>query len=135
MPNATAKKITRHDRFHNPTENLTYPVLIYIRSLIRGAMDKLSAGDSSGTDDRVETALLADHASLKYSLLGPSLTKAGQDAVDQSTVRLVSLGSCFCFYTGTEDADTTYLARSPRLFTTRPRGPSTSLGRRRRIKS
>jgi DNA polymerase kappa len=26
----------------------------------------------------------ADHASLKYSLLGPSLTKAGQDSVDQS---------------------------------------------------
>ena len=25
-----------------------------------------------------------DHASLKYSLLGPSLTKAGQDSVDQS---------------------------------------------------
>ncbi|KAL2163644.1 hypothetical protein VTH06DRAFT_5702 [Thermothelomyces fergusii] len=27
-----------------------------------------------------------DHASLKYSLLGPSLTKAGQDSVDQSKV-------------------------------------------------
>lgn len=26
------------------------------------------------------------HASLKYSLLGPSLTKAGQQAVDQSKV-------------------------------------------------
>jgi DNA polymerase kappa len=26
----------------------------------------------------------ADHASLKYSLLGPSLTKAGQASVDQS---------------------------------------------------
>jgi DNA polymerase kappa len=25
-----------------------------------------------------------EHASLKYSLLGPSLTKAGQDSVDQS---------------------------------------------------
>jgi hypothetical protein len=27
-----------------------------------------------------------DHGSLKYSLLGPSLTKAGQDAVDQKKV-------------------------------------------------
>ena len=27
---------------------------------------------------------IARHVSLKYSLLGPSLTKAGQDSVDQS---------------------------------------------------
>ena len=27
---------------------------------------------------------------LKYQLLGPSLTKAGQDAVDQQKVRLIS---------------------------------------------
>jgi DNA polymerase kappa len=27
---------------------------------------------------------VAQHVSLKYSLLGPSLTKAGQDSVDQS---------------------------------------------------
>jgi DNA polymerase kappa len=27
---------------------------------------------------------IAQHTSLKYSLLGPSLTKAGQDSVDQS---------------------------------------------------
>ncbi len=31
-----------------------------------------------------QTAPTADHASLKYSLLGPSLTKAGQRSVDQS---------------------------------------------------
>lgn len=29
----------------------------------------------------------ASHDSLKYSLLGPSLTKAGQDSVDQQKVR------------------------------------------------
>jgi hypothetical protein len=29
----------------------------------------------------------AGHDTLKYSLLGPSLTKAGQDAVDQRKVR------------------------------------------------
>ena len=28
----------------------------------------------------------AEHESLKYHLLGPSLTKAGQDSVDQSKV-------------------------------------------------
>jgi DNA polymerase kappa len=28
----------------------------------------------------------ADHETLKYSLLGPSLTKAGQDTVDQQKV-------------------------------------------------
>ncbi|KAK0611084.1 hypothetical protein B0T14DRAFT_439537 [Immersiella caudata] len=31
-------------------------------------------------------AAAAEHASLKYSLLGPSLTKAGQESVDQSVV-------------------------------------------------
>lgn len=30
----------------------------------------------------------SQHASLKYSLLGPSLTKAGQDSVDQKKVFL-----------------------------------------------
>lgn len=36
--------------------------------------------DKNGEDP----SATADHASLKYSLLGPSLTKAGQDSVDQS---------------------------------------------------
>ena len=30
-----------------------------------------------------------EHETLKYSLLGPSLTKAGQDTVDQKKVRLL----------------------------------------------
>ncbi|CCF38112.1 hypothetical protein CH063_09284 [Colletotrichum higginsianum] len=30
---------------------------------------------------------ILDNRTLKYSLLGPSLTKAGQDSVDQSKVR------------------------------------------------
>lgn len=34
------------------------------------------------------------HATLKYSLLGPSLTKAGQDSVDQSKVRTHVLTRC-----------------------------------------
>ncbi|KAL2134311.1 hypothetical protein VTI74DRAFT_508 [Chaetomium olivicolor] len=36
--------------------------------------------------DNATSSSTAGHASLKYSLLGPSLTKAGQDAVDQSKV-------------------------------------------------
>ncbi|KAK4153370.1 hypothetical protein C8A00DRAFT_33923 [Chaetomidium leptoderma] len=37
-------------------------------------------------DERDGKATTAEHESLKYSLLGPSLTKAGQDSVDQSKV-------------------------------------------------
>lgn len=37
--------------------------------------------------------LITDHATLKYSLLGPSLTKAGQDAVDQSKVTMHRLSN------------------------------------------
>lgn len=32
---------------------------------------------------------ITEHGTLKYSLLGPSLTKAGQDSVDQSKVGLL----------------------------------------------
>jgi DNA polymerase kappa len=34
--------------------------------------------------DESNGSAASEHASLKYSLLGPSLTKAGQDSVDQS---------------------------------------------------
>lgn len=38
-------------------------------------------------DDAHESpAQASQHATLKYSLLGPSLTKAGQDSVDQRKV-------------------------------------------------
>ncbi|KAK7984321.1 hypothetical protein PG989_011723 [Apiospora arundinis] len=37
-------------------------------------------------DDQQNAAAVAEHGTLKYSLLGPSLTKAGQDSVDQSKV-------------------------------------------------
>lgn len=33
-----------------------------------------------------KSAAVSEHATLKYSLLGPSLTKAGQDTVDQAKV-------------------------------------------------
>ena len=34
---------------------------------------------------------IPEHASLKHHLLGPSLTKAGQDSVDQQKVRVAML--------------------------------------------
>lgn len=44
--------------------------------------------DVSGEDAAVDPAMkeVAEHDTLKYHLLGPSLTKAGQDSVDQSKV-------------------------------------------------
>lgn len=36
-----------------------------------------------------KSAAVSEHATLKYSLLGPSLTKAGQDTVDQAKVILL----------------------------------------------
>jgi DNA polymerase kappa len=43
-----------------------------------------NAGITESTEDSVEAS--QEHKSLKYSLLGPSLLKAGQDAVDQRKV-------------------------------------------------
>ena len=50
----------------------------------RGSVDELGAvvGDAEVEDGEAEQK----HQTLKYSLLGPSLTKAGQDSVDQSKV-------------------------------------------------
>ena len=48
-------------------------------------------GDSASPKERVEESDPSpsqDHKSLKYSLLGPSLLKAGQDAVDQRKVSI-----------------------------------------------
>lgn len=47
------------------------------------------------TEDTHEDAVVADitkheHDTLKYHLLGPSLTKAGQDAVDQTKVNYMN---------------------------------------------
>lgn len=41
--------------------------------------------------------IASQHATLKYSLLGPSLTKAGQDSVDQSKVGTHVLARCFAW--------------------------------------
>lgn len=48
-------------------------------------------GDSANPKERVEESDPSpsqNHKSLKYSLLGPSLLKAGQDAVDQRKVSI-----------------------------------------------
>ena len=45
--------------------------------------------------DEDETVVL-DHETLKYSLLGPSLTKAGQDTVDQKKVGQIGDDSESC---------------------------------------
>lgn len=36
----------------------------------------------------IAETVVSDHDTLKYHLLGPSLTKAGQDSVDQQKVNL-----------------------------------------------
>ncbi|KAK1826234.1 DNA/RNA polymerase [Podospora conica] len=43
-------------------------------------------GRDGNVDDSPKDGSETNHTSLKYSLLGPSLTKAGQEAVDQSVV-------------------------------------------------
>lgn len=48
-----------------------------------------SSGENPARDPQPESAPAEDSDTLKYQLLGPSLTKAGQDAVDQQKVRLM----------------------------------------------
>jgi DNA polymerase kappa len=44
--------------------------------------------------DQGKILSLSEHTSLKYSLLGPSLTKSGQDSVDQAKVRTLRVQIC-----------------------------------------
>ena len=48
-----------------------------------------SSGDTPGKDANPDLAPTDDLDTLKYQLLGPSLTKAGQDSVDQQKVGLL----------------------------------------------
>jgi DNA polymerase kappa len=48
---------------------------------------------SAEQKDGPEAKIVNEHNTLKYSLLGPSLTKSGQDNVDQSKA------SYYCEYT------------------------------------
>lgn len=51
-----------------------------------GESDHLDRGVGAAGPSRLNAAPVSQHATLKYSLLGPSLTKAGQDSVDQAKV-------------------------------------------------
>ena len=48
-----------------------------------------SSGDRTVIELKPELAPDEDFETLKYQLLGPSLTKAGQDSVDQQKVGLM----------------------------------------------
>lgn len=47
------------------------------------------SGENPASDPQPEAAPGEEFGTLKYQLLGPSLTKAGQDSVDQQKVRLM----------------------------------------------
>ena len=46
------------------------------------------ASETRSCPERKDGSATEDHETLKYHLLGPSLTKAGQDTVDQQKVGL-----------------------------------------------
>ena len=78
------------------------------------------SGDEPGDDGKLPNNAepAENYESLKYQLLGPSLTKAGQDAVDQRKV------SGHGHSVGRLD---TKGHRFPRLSITHPRAPSFSI--------
>lgn len=47
------------------------------------------SGENPASDPQPETTPGEEFGTLKYQLLGPSITKAGQDSVDQQKVRLM----------------------------------------------
>jgi DNA polymerase kappa len=49
-------------------------------------MDEEENGDTSNVVTAEQVPIVSEHDTLKYHLLGPSLTKAGQDSVDQKKV-------------------------------------------------
>ena len=57
-------------------------------------VQELAATESPANCNEAPVQTADEHASLKYSLLGPSLTKAGQDKVDQAKVCRVFLAIC-----------------------------------------
>lgn len=75
------------------------------------ASDVAPEGIGSPTDFSSEAPLASQHHTLKYHLLGPSLTKAGQDAVDQRKVSEIiyeaSKGSKFFSNEETKDQNLT----------------------------
>lgn len=49
-------------------------------------LQSTSGKDPANPPEAKSEVAVAEHDTLKYHLLGPSLTKAGQDAVDQQKV-------------------------------------------------
>lgn len=50
--------------------------------------DEDPPSDENAVAATIEKTEVAEHDTLKYHLLGPSLTKAGQDSVDQQKVSI-----------------------------------------------
>ena len=61
-----------------------------------GSRLQQDVGDSNAVE--ALNAGASEHDTLKYHLLGPSLTKAGQDSVDQQKVRTVTLDLFWVFW-------------------------------------
>lgn len=85
--------------------------------------------DKPSADGKETDSSATGHETLKYSLLGPSLTKAGQDSVDQTKV---CFKPCSALQHRTGPVKTPpNLHRSLRSSTMSQRGPSFSITRKR----
>lgn len=91
-------------------------------------------GDNEARDSPAPQQPASQHASLKYSLLGPSLTKAGQDSVDQRKVGITCLEALSCLKAAAvTDAPpaAASVGRSLRSYTAPPRAPNISIAKRK----
>ncbi|KAK1762085.1 hypothetical protein QBC33DRAFT_552777 [Phialemonium atrogriseum] len=84
------------------------------------------AEDDVSKEDTVED-VKSDHETLKYQLLGPSLTKAGQKSVDQSKVLLPPFCRLVC---AAPNLTCNAVRRCPRSSTMLPKAPSSSTTKR-----
>lgn len=96
----------------------------------RPACEQVVVNAAASVQHLTET-VAEKHDSLKYHLLGPSLTKAGQDSVDQRKVRKHSLRPGFC----RRGANNTTYRRSPKLSTMLQRAPNSSITKKSRIET
>lgn len=90
-------------------------------------MDAPGNNGLNGTATEEAPQASQDHKSLKYSLLGPSLLKAGQDAVDQRKVcRIVYAMMALFVRSSNANGDIRY----PRSYTKSLKDPSSSTMKR-----
>ena len=107
---------------------LSLAILLTLGSTMLSAPQSPTA-DKPSADGKETDSSATGHETLKYSLLGPSLTKAGQDSVDQSKV---CSKPCSALQRRTGPVKTPpNLHRSPRSSTMPQRGPSFSTTRKR----